>query len=50
MSIPVTGKPAGAGHAKYPCERVAGTAPCSAPSRVLIDIRPDRKNLAHLNT
>src|SRR5215204_6021870 len=48
--IPVTGKSAGTGQVKYRCQRVDGTAPCSAPSRVLIFIRPDRQNLAHLNT
>src|SRR5215218_2397674 len=49
-SIPVTGKHAGAGGAKYPCERAAGAAPCFPPGCVLIDIRPARKNLVQLNT
>ena len=36
-SIPVTGRPAGAGLPRHPCWRAAGTAPCPATGRLLIE-------------
>jgi hypothetical protein len=38
-SIPVAGKPAGIGLARYICQRAAGTAACPAAGRVLIERR-----------